>query len=139
MRNVIVQKRARSLRNTSTDVERLLWRYLRRRQIADQRFRRQVPIGSYIADFACLEARLVIEVDGGQHQARGLYDARRDRYIEARGFKILRFWDNEVLQETEAVLHQIWHALQPFAPPPIPSPAKRGRVRVGGEMPDSPA
>mgnify|MGYP000533559838 CR=1 FL=1 len=126
MRNGVVQQRARALRNTSTDVERFLWRYLRRRQIADRRFRRQVPIGGYIADFVCLESKLVVELDGGQHQTRHHHDTRRDRYIEKRGFKILRFWNNDVLQQAEAVLQQIWQALQPSAPLPFPPPRSGG-------------
>ena len=111
MREGILQTRARSLRRNATDAERRLWHYLRRRQIEGFRFRRQVPIGGYIADFACLEAKLVIEVDGGQHQEMRRRDAERDRRIAACGYKLLRFWDNDVLRETESVLEQIHRTL----------------------------
>jgi adenine-specific DNA-methyltransferase len=71
-----------------------------------------VPIGDYIADFACLDAKLVIELDGGQHQEQHRYDEHRDRQLEARGFRVLRFWDNQVLQETQSVLQVISRALE---------------------------
>jgi very-short-patch-repair endonuclease len=74
------------------------------------RFRRQVPIGRFIADFACLESSLIVELDGGQH-LDNLHDANRDRYLRGRGFRILRFWDNDVLQETDAVLEVIQRSL----------------------------
>jgi len=111
MRNPITQNRARSLRNHTTDTEQYLWRYLRGHQLGGHRFRRQVPIGNYIADFACLEAKLIIELDGGQHQEQAEYDARRDRQMEAQGFRVLRFWDNQVFQETQAVLEVILRVL----------------------------
>ena len=122
MRNLTAQRRSRTLRNQVTDVERHLWRFLRLRQLGGHRFRRQVPIGRYIADFACLEAKLVIELDGGQHQERQSHDQVRDRQIEARGFCVLRFWDNEVFRETEAVLEQIMRALEVNRPHPNPPP-----------------
>jgi len=111
MRNPITQNRARSLRNHTTDTEQYLWRYLRGHQLGGHRFRRQVPIGNYIADFACLEVKLIIELDGGQHQEQGEYDARRDLQMEAQGFRVLRFWDNQVFQETQAVLEVILRVL----------------------------
>ena len=129
MRDGILQARARSLRDNATDAERCLWRHLRRRALAGFRFRRQVPIAGYIVDFACLEARLVIEVDGGQHQEQRHCDVERDRRIAARGYKVLRFWDNEVLGETESVLGQVHRALTECrnqAPPSQPPPASRG-------------
>ena len=89
-----------------TDAERKLWRVLRDRQIAGAKFRRQVPIGSYIADFLCYEARLVIEVDGGQH-AESASDKVRDGWLQANGFRVLRFWNNEVLSSLEGVLASI--------------------------------
>ena len=122
MRNLTAQRRSRTLRNQATDTERHLWSFLRLRQLGGHRFRRQVPIGSYIADFACLEAKLVIELDGGQHQERQSNDQVRDRQIEARGFCVLRFWDNEVFRETEAVLEQIMRALEVNRPRPNPPP-----------------
>jgi len=115
MRNRITQQRATALRNKATDSEQKLWRYLRRRQIRGLRFRRQVPIGPYIADFACLEIALIIEVDGGQH-LESERDVVRERYLRAQGFCILRFWNNQVLSETEAVLQMIFEATG--MPPP---------------------
>ena len=86
-----------------TDAERLLWKRLRMRQLADHKFRRQQPIGNYIVDFVCLEKQLAIEVDGGQHSEQADHDARRSAWLEAQGFRILRFWDHEVLKHIEAV------------------------------------
>jgi very-short-patch-repair endonuclease len=106
MRNPLTQHRATKLRRTLTDSEQLLWKHLRRRQIRGYRFRRQVPVGPYIADFVCLELGLIIEVDGGQH-ADSTHDKNRDRYLNAQGFRVLRFWSRDVLLPTEAVLENI--------------------------------
>ena len=89
-----------------TDAERTLWRYLRQRQLR-YKFRRQRRIGEYIVDFACLYPRLIIEVDGGQHQWRIAQDLERTRRLEAEGYTVLRFWNNEVLEETDSVLDAI--------------------------------
>ena len=130
MRDPIAQHRSRTLRNQATDAERRLWQHLRLRQLRGYRFRRQVPICGYIADFACLDAKLVIELDGGQHQQRHRYDERRDRQIEAQGFRVLRFWDNQVFQETEAVLEDILRSLQSTRPHPnLPPRAGEGALR----------
>ncbi|MBI3919224.1 MAG: endonuclease domain-containing protein [Betaproteobacteria bacterium] len=122
MRNAVAQSRARKLRNQATDAELHLWRHLRRCQVGGFRFRLQAPVGGYIADFACLEARLIIELDGGQHQERQGYDMRRDCRIEAEGYRVLRFWDNQVFQETVAVLEAILDALRSVCPHPDLSP-----------------
>jgi len=111
MRNRLAQQRARRLRKSSTDTERVLWYHLRRRQLAGYRFRRQVPVGSYIVDFACLEAKLIVEVDGSQHQEFGAYDRNRDQYLRRCGLVVLRFWDNDVLTQTQSVLEAISNAL----------------------------
>ncbi|MGH6628316.1 MAG: endonuclease domain-containing protein [Burkholderiales bacterium] len=130
MRNPTTQRRARALRNQATDAEQYFWRFLRLRQLGGHRFRRQVPIGIYIADFACLEAKLVIELDGGQHQENVRYDQRRERQIEARGFRVLRFWDNEVFQQTQAVLEVIARTLDQLSPhPDLPPQAGEGDGR----------
>ena len=102
---------ARSLRREMTEAERVLWRRLRRQQLLDARFRRQVPIGPYIADFACLKARLVIEIDGGQHVEAAAYDARRDAFLKREGFTVLRFWNNDVLARVASVMEAIFVAL----------------------------
>ena len=121
MRNAKLQHRARALRNQSTDAERHLWQHLRGKQLAGYRFRRQLPIAGFIADFACLEAKIIVELDGGQHAQNVGYDGRRDRLIEAQGFRILRFWDNQVFLETQAVLEQIMRALELSSPHPGPA------------------
>jgi very-short-patch-repair endonuclease len=90
-----------------TDAERRLWRYLRQRQIDGHKFRRQVRIGPYIADFACLNPLIVIEVDGGQHAEARAYGARRDEYMRGQGFRVLRFWNNDVLGNMEGVWETI--------------------------------
>ena len=114
--------RARSLRETPTDAESLLWYHLRDRRLADHKFRRQRPIGPYFADFACLEAKLIVELDGGQHVEDVGYDQNRTRFIEAQGYRVLRFWNNEVLTQTDAVRERILQALQEAAPHPSPLP-----------------
>lgn len=90
---------------------------LRRRQIENLRFRRQVPIGPYIADFACLEIQLVIEIDGRQH-IDSKHDLIRDMYLETQGYQVLRFWSNEVLSQTDAVLESIFQAIRMSRMPP---------------------
>jgi len=103
-------QRARNLRKNLTPAERKLWQALRRRQIASVRFRRQVPIGPYIADFCCLELRIIVEVDGGQHARQADADERRTRWLGDRGFVVIRFWNNDVLQNPGGVLARISHA-----------------------------
>src|SRR4051812_38586617 len=100
------------LRRGMTDAERKLWGALRGEQFVDFKFRRQHPFGIYVADFICLSAKLVVEVDGGQHANTIEEDAKRTRSFERAGFRVLRFWNNEVLLEIEAVLMRIWDELQ---------------------------
>ena len=109
--------RARQLRNNPTDAERVLWSILRRRQVLGHRFRRQAPIGGYVVDFVCFENRLVIEVDGGQHVESASYDAERTAWLEGEGFRVVRFWNNEVLRETDAVREAVFLAVRGGAPP----------------------
>ncbi|MBC2712699.1 MAG: endonuclease domain-containing protein [Desulfosarcina sp.] len=101
------KNKARQLRKAQTDAERRLWQLLRNRSIAGCKFRRQHPIGPYICDFACLDRQLVIEVDGGQHADQVEKDNTRTAYLESKGFTVMRFWNHEVLKETEAVLEKI--------------------------------
>jgi very-short-patch-repair endonuclease len=98
-----MRQRARTLRTRMTDSERKLWFALRDRRFSGFKFRRQVPIDRFIADFICFEARLVVEVDGGQH-ADSVRDQQRDRWFAANGFRVVRFWNNEVLSNLEGVL-----------------------------------
>src|ERR1700692_133971 len=100
-RDPILIDRARALRRDTGSAEKKLWYRLRDRQLAGRRFRRQVPIGSYIVDFACLSARLIIEIDGGQHneEVNEVLDATRTVWLESRGYQVLRFWNSYVLTE----------------------------------------
>ena len=132
MRDRFTRERARELRHRLTEAERHLWLHIRKHNLGC-RFRRQVPIGPYIADFACLDLRIVVEVDGRQHIEQSAYDVARDGFIREQGFVVLRFWSNEVLQQTEAVLQVIWVAIQEKKlPPSSPSdgqePECRGRM-----------
>ena len=102
---------ARNLRQNLTDAERLLWSRLRRRQVAGLKFRRQHMIGPYICDFVCPEAAVVIELDGSQHLDAVPYDSRRDRFLRERGFRVLRLWNGQVLNEPESVMETIFEAL----------------------------
>jgi very-short-patch-repair endonuclease len=113
---------ARQLRKEMTDTERFAWYRLRKRQLAGHKFRRQVPLGSYIADFVCLESRLILEFDGGQHAERVVYDERRTRWLESQGFRVMRFWNIDVLKEWEAVEQVILRALTGSTPHPNPPP-----------------
>jgi very-short-patch-repair endonuclease len=101
----------RALRRTMTDAERKLWSILRSRQFDGLKFRRQHPYEDYILDFVCLEEKLVIEVDGGQHQERLTEDSIRTKALENAGFRVLRFWNHDVLQKPEAVAEQIVQAV----------------------------
>ena len=119
--------RARALRKNMTDAERSIWQILRSLQIDGHRFRRQVPFGRYIADFVCHDARLIIEIDGGQHDRSSPAETKRTRFLEDQGYRILRFWNNEVLSNLEGVCAMIARALRPH-PHPVPPPS-RGRER----------
>ena len=120
----IATSRARALRSNMTDAERKLWYAFRDRRFADFKFRRQVPIGPFIADFICYDARVVVEVDGGQH-ADSASDARRDRWFAANDFLVLRFWNNDVLKNREGVLISVLEVLHQRTP--HPARAERGR------------
>jgi very-short-patch-repair endonuclease len=104
--------RARQLRRNPTDAERLLWRKLRFWQVDGLKFRRQQPLGPYIVDFVCLEKRLVIEVDGGQHAENANYDTERDAWLRAQDFVVLRFWNNDVLKNIDSVVEQVIKTLK---------------------------
>jgi very-short-patch-repair endonuclease len=131
--------RARALRNNPTDAEKRLWRHLRQRQLGGHRFRRQVPIGPYVADFVCLEQRLIIEVDGGQHAVEAARDEIRTAWLESQRFSVVRFWNNDVLGNTEGVLEVIKRELERAHPPPQPSPARGERDGVALKIFSPPA
>ncbi len=108
-KSVLIQ-RARVLRKNSTDAERRLWFNLRANRLGFK-FKRQVPIGAYIVDFTCLEKHLIIELDGGQHMDNQTYDMKRTTWLSEHGFKVLRFWNHDVLQQTSSVIEVIMKAL----------------------------
>jgi very-short-patch-repair endonuclease len=126
---------ARGLRRRQTDAERRLWARLRDRRLLGAKFARQVPIGSYIVDFCCRERRLIVELDGGQHAVQADYDAGRTALLQALGYRVLRFWDNEALGNTDGVLQRIAEALTTTAvrPSPRPSP-QRGEGESQGTL-----
>ncbi|AXQ28405.1 endonuclease domain-containing protein [Solimonas sp. K1W22B-7] len=115
---------AKDLRAHQTEAEQRLWYHLRANRFFGIKFKRQVPQGPYIADFISLEHRLVIELDGGQHNDNEAYDNQRDQWFVAEGFTVLRFWNHEVMQQTEAVLEQIRltaeRATETLSPTPLP-------------------
>jgi very-short-patch-repair endonuclease len=116
----ITLKRSRDLRRESTDAERRLWAALRNRQFFGAKFRRQVAIGRFIVDFCCTERQLVVELDGGQHAMQQRYDRLRTRELIIAGFRVLRFWNAEVLRNTEGVLEDVARALNEDLPAPSP-------------------
>ena len=108
---------SRNLRKNQTDAENLLWRHLRGNQLEGLRFRRQHPIGRYIVDFVCLEKRLVLELDGGQHgeENEQIKDSERDHWLSEEGYQVSRFWNNEVLTNLEGVMEAIRSTVLPNA------------------------
>lgn len=113
-----------------TDAERKLWKGLRMRQLHGYKFRRQFTLGRYIADFVCLEARLIVEVDGGQHAEERYGDAERDDWLRSQGFRVLRYWNNQVLGELEAVLEDIARELMALPAPPHPGLPPQGGKEI---------
>ncbi|MEI6485948.1 MAG: endonuclease domain-containing protein [Sphingomonadales bacterium] len=128
---------AKDMRRAMTDAEKALWRMLRAKRLEAYKFRRQLPIGPYIVDFACASHRLIVEADGGQH-AESAHDARRDGWLAAQGWRVLRFWNNEILTNSEGVWRAIAAALATPLPPTAarwapPSPARgEGKDKVHG-------
>lgn len=106
-------RNAKALRSNQTEAEQRLWYHLRAHRFMGLKFKRQKPIGRYIVDFVCLERRLIIELDGGQHTGQSVQDQRRDAWLRSRGYTVLRFWNNDVMQQMEGVLEQIRLSLSP--------------------------
>ena len=130
-----LRRHVRHLRANQTDAELALWKSIRARRFAGHKFRRQVPVGPYVVDFYCHQKRLVIELDGGQHNFAEVsaYDSERSAYLAKRGLMVLRFWNNEIFQRRDDVLTRIWGVLQgsdmpspDFAKAKSPSPEGRG-------------
>jgi very-short-patch-repair endonuclease len=111
MRGKQYHSRERNLRRAQTDAEARLWHYLRDRRLGGYKFRRQHGIGRYFVDLVCAEASLIVELDGGQHAERESYDAARTAALEAAGYRVMRHWNNDVLERTESVLAEILRAL----------------------------
>ncbi len=102
----------KELRQNSTDAEKHLWYYLRAKRLKGYKFRRQHLVYPYVVDFVCLAKMLIVELDGGQHAEQCAYDEKRALFLQAHGYSILRFWNHEVLQETEVVLNEIFTSLK---------------------------
>jgi very-short-patch-repair endonuclease len=144
----LLQRRARNLRGRDTDAEARLWAALRDRRLGGWKWRRQVPVGPYIADFLCLEAGLVIELDGGQHADRIAYDARRTSHLNSLGLHVIRFWNSQVLTNRAGVCFSILQACGGDRAAHQASPApSRGRgsgegrlgwLRMSGRGPSDP-
>jgi very-short-patch-repair endonuclease len=107
-----METRAKYLRKSQTPVEQRLWLALKGHRFCQYKFRRQVILGPYIVDFVCLKKRLVIELDGYQHLNNQLYDQIRTEYLKSLGFSVLRFWNHEVLENWNGILHKIYLILQ---------------------------
>nr|WP_149893926.1 endonuclease domain-containing protein [Roseibium aestuarii] len=128
---------ARHLRRNATDAEQLLWYHLRNRGLNGWKFRCQVPVGPYVADFVCKEAELVVELDGGHHSLQADQDAARTLFLESVGFRVVRFWNNQVLQETQAVLEIILLQCDaPMTPAERHAPGHLSRDRERSERSD---
>lgn len=108
---------AKALRSTQTDAEQILWYHLRAHRFMGKKFKRQKPIGRYVVDFVCLEEKLIVELDGGQHTDHVDYDQVLDSWLKNEGYTVLRFWNNQVMQELEGVLERIWLNLSPSPSP----------------------
>jgi very-short-patch-repair endonuclease len=123
----IILDRARRMRREMTEAELKLWSILRNRALVGVKFRRQVPIGNYIADFCCLDRRLIVELDGGQHAEQEPADASRTRFLATKGFRVLRFWNDQVLSGSEFVVAEILAAISENerAPSPVAQAARR--------------
>jgi very-short-patch-repair endonuclease len=113
-------RNAKALRSHQTEAEQRLWYHLRAHRFMDLKFKRQKPVGHYIVDFVCLEQRLIVEIDGGQHAEQVEYDQRRDAWLRNQGYTVLRFWNNEVMQQLEGVLERIRLAIA-LSPGPSPT------------------
>jgi very-short-patch-repair endonuclease len=127
--NVLAAKR---LRRNQTDAERLLWFRLRDRRLEGLKFKRQMPIDRYVVDFCCSDARLIVELDGGQHSVSAEADAIRTKKLEEQGYLVLRYWNNDVLSNIDGVLETIVSTARQHSPePPHPNPLPQGeRERV---------
>jgi very-short-patch-repair endonuclease len=123
------------LRKTMTEAERRLWQEIRLRQVDGLKFRRQFSIGRYIVDFACPERKLIIELDGGQHAEQESYDSDRTKWLESQGYRVMRFWNNEVLTNLEGVKESIYNAISGGEEPPTSVLPHKGGGNSQGPSP----
>ncbi|MEM8918840.1 MAG: DUF559 domain-containing protein [Pseudomonadota bacterium] len=114
--------RAKSLRNKATPAERRLWTYLNKRQVAGRKFSRQMPVGPYFADFLCRELKLIVEIDGYSHDGQQAYDDKRTMDLEDHGYQVIRFSNQDVMNNVEGVVRRIAEFVDGF---PTPSPSRR--------------
>jgi very-short-patch-repair endonuclease len=119
-----LQTSAKRLRINQTDAEQKIWMRLRSRQIKGLKFRRQYVIGPYIVDFCCLEEKIVVEIDGGQHAEQEEIDQQRTNYLSKRGYRVLRYWNHDVLNSTDVVLEHILDSIERLHPHPSPLPER---------------
>ena len=118
---------ARELRKRQTDVERILWLRLRDRRLDGWKFRRQMPVDHFVVDFCCPDAKLIVELDGGQHAVHGQREIDRTQALEAMGYLVLRFWNIDVMRNVDGVLEAIFSALEQLrSEPPHPNPLPNG-------------
>ncbi|MEO6248783.1 MAG: DUF559 domain-containing protein [Sphingomicrobium sp.] len=133
---MLLRKRAKSMRSVPTPAEHRLWQILRAKRFAGFKFKRQLPLDFYIVGFICIAQRLIIEVDGGQHSGNA-YDERRDAYLKAQGFRILRFWNHDIFTNEEAVTETIFRALDDPSPSQAcgsgPSLSRSGERGITGD------
>ncbi len=128
-----LRAQAKHLRSRQTDAEQRLWYHLRAHRFMGLKFKRQKPVGRYIVDFICEERRLIVEVDGGQHAQQTGYDRQRDTWLRERGYRVLRVWNHDVLQQLDGVLEQIRIvALPPSPPTPLPQAGEGSKIGTGG-------
>ena len=120
MSNEKVLLNAKTLRANQTEAEQRLWYHLRAHRFIDLKFKRQKPMGCYIVDFVCVEHRLIIEIDGGQHAEQAGYDQHRDAWLRSQDYTVLRFWNHEVMHQLEGVLEQIRRTIT-LSPSPSPT------------------
>lgn len=121
-------QRARQLRNSPTEPEFEMWQLLRARRLCGFRFNRQVMIGPFICDFACRSERLIVEIDGASHLQDHVYDRRRTEFLQAKGYRVIRFWNSEVMENPEGVANRILSHLR-HTPSPNPSRSREGSQR----------
>ena len=122
---------ARNLRKSSTNAELRLWHHLKKRNLGGYKFRRQHPIPPYVVDLVCLEKKLIVELDGGQHAEETQRDAARTAILESKGYRVIRFWNNDVLTHTEVVLEEVLRRLDSAQETPHPNPLSALGEREG--------